>query len=111
MKLFEVLGFKEFLLPPFIDCRLREELPYVTLNLAGHDFVLSGYDYTIEWDLGHANSVCVSAFQPSGLESNEVILGSAFLRAHYSVFDLDNQRIGCEPRGFEINEKLGLTAV
>jgi hypothetical protein len=73
-------------MPPFIDFRLREELPYVALNLAGNDIVLSGYDYTVEWDLGRANSVCVSAFQPSGLKSDEIIHGSVFLRAHYSVF-------------------------
>ena len=85
--------------PKSIDCSKRDELEDFTVTLAGHDFVLSAYEYTIEMDKkewgGHR---CVSAFlaMPGTIDSKYVILGSAFLKGFYGVFDLDGRSVSCE---------------
>lgn len=94
------LEFEDFMfIPPSIDCKLRDSWPDVTLNLAGHDFVLSPYDYTLEWPIGRGQVRCVSVFSESGLDEadgKEIVLGSAFLRKFYVIFDWASQTVGCE---------------
>lgn len=94
------LEFEDFMfIPPSIDCKMRDYLPDVTLNLAGHDFVLSPYDYTLEWPIERGHVRCVSVFSDSGLDETdgrEIVLGSAFVRKFYAIFDWDLQTVGCE---------------
>lgn len=94
------LGFEEYMfIPPSIDCRFRNSLPDVTINLGGHDLVLSSYDYTLEWPLERGQQRCVSAFVESELDESkgrQIILGSMFLRKFYTVFDLDSETIACK---------------
>lgn len=80
----------------------RTDLRDVTISLGGHDFVLTPYQYTLEVDMeelgGHT---CLSAFTSSmsytvGSDSNTIILGSAFMRSVYGVFDLDERTISRE---------------
>ena len=85
-------------LPPSVTCEQRAMLPEIVFNLAGYNFSLTPYDYTFEWPIEDYGSRCVSAIMPIGLptqDTTEIMLGSAFLRAFYSVFDLDGPTVGC----------------
>ena len=45
----------------------------------------------------HGRTRCVSAILPSGFgQADEMVMGSAFLQAFYSVFDLDMKTVGCK---------------
>jgi len=82
-----------------IDCERRAELPDVTFDLGGHNFTLTPYDYTLEMMMGDYGFRCLSAFQQWDTQQGHIdiiVLGSAFLRAFYSVFDYDNKELGCK---------------
>ena len=85
-------------MPASVACKRRAEMPDISINLAGHDFVLSAYDYTYEWPMGEGEVRCVAAFAGFEFEHQEkmIVLGSSFLRAFYTVFDLEDQSIGCK---------------
>ncbi|KAI9867981.1 MAG: Vacuolar protease A, partial [Pleopsidium flavum] len=87
-------------MPPSVSCERRGEMPDISINLAGHDFVLTAYDYTYKWPLESGEIRCVAAFRAAEFEdhSKTIILGSSFLRAFYTVFDVDSESIGCSPQ-------------
>ena len=91
------LQFEEIMyMPPSVPCERRDVMPSITFNLAGKNFTLTPYDYTFEWPIDQRRTRCVSAMMPFGVEQyDEIVLGSAFLRAFYSVFDLDTCTLGC----------------
>ena len=95
--LWQTLEFEDFMfLPPSIQCDRRRLLPDLTFNLAGKNFTLTPYDYTFVFPVEGASSRCVSALMTFGVEQyDEIVLGSAFLRAFYSVFDLERRTIAC----------------
>ncbi|KAL4765646.1 pepsin-like aspartic protease [Aspergillus foveolatus] len=75
-----------------IDCAKRDSLPDLTFTLTGHNFTIGPYDYTLE-----VQGSCISAFM--GMDFPEpvgplAILGDAFLRKWYSVYDLGNGAVG-----------------
>jgi saccharopepsin len=75
---------------PSIDCRKRDQLENLTIRLGEHDFVIGPYEYTWEVYLQEWKGLrCVSAFVGMDLVTHEnyVLLGSAFLRNFYGVFD------------------------
>ncbi|KAI9826359.1 MAG: Vacuolar protease A [Thelocarpon impressellum] len=106
LEIWHVLGFNiidSFF--PTVPCDQRAVLPDITLNLAGHNLTLSPYDYTIEWggevmgdtDEDPQSITCTSAIMPISPQDGEVVeiyLGSVFLKAFYSVWDLDASKIG-----------------
>jgi saccharopepsin len=75
-----------------IDCAKRDSLPDVTFTLSGHNFTIGPYDYTLE-----VQGSCISVFfgmdipEPAGPLA---ILGDAFLRRYYSIYDLGNNSVG-----------------
>jgi saccharopepsin len=87
-------------LPPAVDCSARFGMPNITFNFAGQNLTLTAFDYTIPWYLEPEMPDCTCMFTTSsGFDwSNEVVLGWAFMRKFYSVFDLDNGSIGCKLR-------------
>ncbi|KAL8724761.1 MAG: hypothetical protein Q9181_006690 [Wetmoreana brouardii] len=91
MDIWHALQFEEIMfLPASIECDRRRLLPDLTFNLAGRNFTLGPNDYTFEWPLTQTDTRCVSAIMPFGVDQkDEIILGSAFLRTFYSVFDFD----------------------
>lgn len=110
------LEFEErMFMPPSVSCDRRASLPDLTFNLAGRNFTLTPYDWTFEWPLEHGITRCVSAVTGIGLppeEVTEIVLGSAFLRAFYSVFNLEEKTIGCEfSRRLEKSGTLGHRAM
>ena len=75
-----------------IDCDNRESLPDLSFTLSGYNFTLSAHDYILE-----VQGSCISSF--TGFDFPEpvgplAVLGDAFLRKWYSVYDLGNDAIG-----------------
>jgi len=75
-----------------IDCAARDSLPDLTFTLTGHNFTISPFDYTLE-----VQGSCISAIM--GMDFPKpvgplAILGDAFLRKYYSVYDLGNHAVG-----------------
>ncbi|KAM3414119.1 Vacuolar protease A [Cercospora zeina] len=75
-----------------VDCSKRDSLPDLTFTLTGHNFTIDAFDYILE-----VQGSCISAFmgfdipEPAGPLA---ILGDAFLRKWYSVYDLENHAVG-----------------
>ncbi|KKA30997.1 hypothetical protein TD95_002938 [Thielaviopsis punctulata] len=75
-----------------VDCAKKSELPDITFSLAGHNYSLPADDYILE-----VSGSCISTFQ--GMDFPEptgplAILGDAFLRRYYSVYDLGKNAVG-----------------
>jgi saccharopepsin len=75
-----------------IDCSKRDSLPDVTFALSGYNFSITPYDYILE-----AQGNCISSF--FGMDFPEpvgplAILGDAFLRRWYSIYDLGAGTVG-----------------
>lgn len=75
-----------------VECDKRDSLPDLTFTLTGHNFTISAYDYILE-----VQGSCISAFM--GMDIPEpagplAILGDAFLRKWYSIYDLKKDAVG-----------------
>ncbi|KAF2711700.1 peptidase A1 [Pleomassaria siparia CBS 279.74] len=75
-----------------VECDTRDSLPDLTFTLTGHDFTIGPYDYILE-----VQGSCISAFM--GMDFPEpvgplAILGDAFLRRWYSVYDVGSNSVG-----------------
>jgi len=75
-----------------VECEKRDVLPDLTFTLNGNDFAISAHDYILE-----VQGSCISALM--GMDFPEpvgplVILGDAFLRRWYSVYDLGEAKVG-----------------
>ncbi|CZT01354.1 hypothetical protein WAI453_006881 [Rhynchosporium graminicola] len=75
-----------------VECEKRDSLPDLTFTLSGHDFLITPYDYILE-----VQGSCISSFM--GMDFPEpvgplAILGDAFLRKWYSVYDLGKGTVG-----------------
>jgi Eukaryotic aspartyl protease len=84
-----------------IDCDRRKMLHNITITLGGEQFVVSPWEFTVETEMemgnGGSERRCVSAFVPNEQENgSDIVLGSAFLRAFYAVFDMDGGAVSCE---------------
>ncbi|KAH9843472.1 Vacuolar protease A [Teratosphaeria destructans] len=75
-----------------VECSKRDSLPDLTFTLSGYNFSITSYDYILE-----VQGSCISSFmgfdipEPAGPLA---ILGDAFLRKWYSVYDLENNAVG-----------------
>ncbi|CEJ92989.1 Putative Vacuolar protease A [[Torrubiella] hemipterigena] len=75
-----------------IDCAKRSSLPDITFDLAGSKYSLPATDYILE-----VSGSCISTFQGMDIPAPAgplVILGDAFLRRYYSVYDLGKNAVG-----------------
>lgn len=75
-----------------VECDKRSALPDLTFSLSGHNFTLPATDYILE-----VQGSCISTFM--GMDFPEpvgplAILGDAFLRRYYSIYDLEKNRVG-----------------
>lgn len=75
-----------------LDCDTRSNLPDLTFNFNGHNFTISPFDYTLE-----VSGSCISAITPMDFPEPIgplAIIGDAFLRKYYSIYDLGNDAVG-----------------
>lgn len=75
-----------------IDCDSRENLPDMTFTFDGYNFTISPYDYTLE-----VSGSCISALTPMDFPAPigpMAIIGDAFLRKYYSIYDLGRDAVG-----------------
>ncbi|TVY41888.1 Vacuolar protease A [Lachnellula occidentalis] len=75
-----------------VDCAKRDSLPDMAFTLSGYNFSITPYDYVLE-----VQGSCISSFM--GMDFPEpvgplAILGDAFLRKWYSVYDLGKGTVG-----------------
>lgn len=75
-----------------VDCETRSSLPDLTFNFSGKNYTIGPYDYTLE-----VSGSCISAITPMDFPEPVgplAIVGDAFLRRFYSVYDLGNNAVG-----------------
>ncbi|KAI1331572.1 Asp-domain-containing protein [Xylariaceae sp. FL0255] len=75
-----------------IDCSARDSLPDISFNLSGYDFAITPYDYVLE-----VSGSCISTFMGMDIPAPAgplAILGDAFLRKWYSIYDLGKGTVG-----------------
>ncbi|KAL2056415.1 hypothetical protein ABVK25_003438 [Lepraria finkii] len=75
-----------------VECEKRDSLPDMSFTLTGHNFTIGPYDYILE-----VQGSCISSF--FGMDFPEpvgplAILGDAFLRKWYSIYDLGTNSVG-----------------
>lgn len=75
-----------------LDCNTRDNLPDLIFNFNGYNFTIGPYDYTLE-----VSGSCISAITPMDFPEPVgplAIVGDAFLRKYYSIYDLGNNAVG-----------------
>ncbi|ODQ64190.1 aspartyl proteinase [Nadsonia fulvescens var. elongata DSM 6958] len=75
-----------------VECDTRDSLPDLTFTLGGYNFTIGPHDYILEM-----SGSCVSAF--TGMDFPApigplAIIGDAFLRKYYSIYDLGKDAVG-----------------
>jgi len=75
-----------------IECDKRSSLPDLTFTLSGKDFTIGPSDYVLE-----VQGSCISSIFGMDIPAPAgplAILGDAFLRKWYSIYDLGNNSVG-----------------
>jgi len=75
-----------------VECAKRDTLPDLTFTLTGHNFTISANDYILE-----VQGSCISAIFGMDIPAPAgplAILGDAFLRQWYTVYDLGTDSVG-----------------
>lgn len=75
-----------------IPCSQVSDLPDVSITVGGKDLNLTPDDYIIHW-----HGECMSAFIGHDIDSPTGpiwVLGSVFLKAYYTIFDMERSRVG-----------------
>ncbi|KAL2834429.1 aspartic peptidase domain-containing protein [Aspergillus cavernicola] len=87
-----------------VDCDRRDSLPDLTIDLGGHNFTITAYEYTHESEFSGEIRCLLTLDDTFGEEREWSTLGAPFLKRFYSVFDWDNKNIGLIPLD-QLNER------
>lgn len=94
-KLYDMIGVTYSGSEVLVDCDKVSDLPKITFNLNGKNFVLDGEDYIVRFGRDTCRVVVKGRRPQPG--RYQWILGDVFIRKFYSRFDFGNQRIGFAP--------------
>ncbi len=75
-----------------IECTKRDSLPDLTFTLSGYNFTITSYDYVLD-----VQGSCISTIMAMDIPAPAgplAILGDAFLRRWYSVYDMAEGTVG-----------------
>ena len=64
--------------------------PALTFVMNGNEFKLEGKEWTIPLAFGY----CISGLMGLDIGKDIWIVGDIFLRKYYSIYDMDNDRVG-----------------
>ena len=88
---------------PQVPCDEVSELPDLVLNFGNQEIVLKGEDYIGKafWPLCFGGPYCTpmigdNGALPGGVDDGTILLGAAFLKKVYSVFDWDDRTVSCK---------------
>lgn len=89
-----------------VDCDAVSSLPHITIGLRGQEVVLKGEDYTMRYEddnprfCQHPVKECWLLIEEAPNRADWprdlIILGTAFLKNVYTVFDWDRRSVSCE---------------
>ncbi|PLB48507.1 acid protease [Aspergillus steynii IBT 23096] len=80
---------------PRLPCEARADIPDVTIDIGGHNFTITPYDFLSEVRYSDGSVECAPQIGTS--DGNFLLLGGPFLKKFYSVWDRDNMEIGLAP--------------
>ena len=79
-----------------VDCSQIDSLPDLTFDLGNKHFTISGKDYILEMS-SQGKQTCLVGIMPFEMPEGKEplwIMGDVFLRKYYSIFDIENKRVG-----------------
>ena len=80
-----------------VPCDRRKDLKDLSFDLAGNNFTITPWEYLLEVEAPNGTHYCISTFWPySDLGENTIVLGTAFLKRFWSVWDWDRWEAGCK---------------
>jgi len=91
------LGAKEVFTTGFyvLDCTTLYKLPTLTIRIAGREFSMSPYDYTIINNFPGGLQMCASGILGSPyMKGSMFSLGTLFMQKFYALYDMDANTIG-----------------
>ena len=81
-------------LPVYADCSNIDSLPTLTWKIGGLTFDLTPEQYVLHLASVDSTEQCELGIQAFDGTGGVWILGDIFLRAYYTVFDRDHNRVG-----------------
>jgi hypothetical protein len=82
-----------------IPCDRRPYLPDMVVGIGGHELRVTAFDYTFEYPTqrGFAPTCVIwPIVQEYSIPDDEVVLGTTFLKAFYTVFDWKEREVRCK---------------
>lgn len=80
----------------FVPCELRHRLPNITFGIGGQELTITAFDYAPMIRDPNNSPLCmvtIWSVSRNDYPVNAIVLGTPFMNAFYSVFDLDRREV------------------